>query len=199
MSKKLGRTKRTVEDAAFDDSVAHAHVPGRAYEITDPTQKLLTMIGGGFFNEPKYYDPNRTTSDFYTELLTTGKISTVCVDEMGLSAQAKEVIETAHAVANGDAPEDLLVIAAWARDPERGLKLRYTPQILFCIAAAETKTKKFVPRYATKVMRRADEILDVFAAFRHLFHKQENGRYVGAFPHALKKALALAISTKSTY
>ena len=52
----------------------------------------------------------------------------------------REVLETATAVANGESPEDLLVIAAWARDTENGLKLRSTPQIMLALAAAPRKT-----------------------------------------------------------
>ena len=29
---------------------------GQSFLITDPAEKLLTMTGGSFFNEPKYYD-----------------------------------------------------------------------------------------------------------------------------------------------
>src|SRR5512137_2167131 len=140
MSKKLGISKKTHHEAVHDGTVEHKHVPGRAYEFTSPTEKLISMIGGGFFNEPKYYDTNRSYAEFYRELMTTGKISSVITGEDGLTEQDREVVETATAVANGDHPEDLLMIAAWARDPEKGLKLRYTPQIMLCIAAAMEKS-----------------------------------------------------------
>ena len=152
MSRKLGVTTKKeaaakVAKAVKSETVAHTRVPGRAYEMSDPTAKLITQIGGGFFNEQRYYDKNRSPAAFYGELCSTGAISSVYVDKMGLSEQAKLVMETAHHVAQSDTPEDLLVIAAWARDPENGLKLRYTPQIMLCIAAANERTKKFVPFY----------------------------------------------------
>src|SRR3954447_16217499 len=132
---KLGFSKPTTHDLVHEETVAHAHVPGRAYEVADPSQKLVHLIGGGFFNEPRYYDPNRSYAEFMTELLSTGKIASTIVDEQGLTAQAREVIEAAVAVALGDDPEDLLIIAWWARDPREGLRLRTTPQILLALAA----------------------------------------------------------------
>jgi hypothetical protein len=204
---KFGMKKTSVHDRADAEQVAHKHVPGRAYEVGDAVTKLIHTIGGGFFNEPKYYDSNRSAHDFYKELFSTGSISSTIVDEMGLTEQAREVLETATAVANGPTPEDLLVIAAWARDTKNGLKLRSTPQIMLALAAAHPQTKAFVPKYATSVMRRADEIRQVFGAFRHLFmaagddQKATDGKsgrkarqHRGALPHSLRKALALALA-----
>jgi hypothetical protein len=190
-----------------DTPVAHRHVPGSAFNVADPVTKLVHMVGGGFFNEPKYYDSNRPPVAFYAELAATGKIASVLVDETGLSEQASEVVETAAAVACGDTPEDLLVIAAWARDTAAGLKLRATPQVLLAIAAAFPKTREFVPRYATAVIRRADEIREVFGLYRHLFMAapkpaEPNGKersHRGALPHGLRKALALAFAAQSEY
>ena len=200
MTTKLGikKTRGRSHAAVKEKTVAHKHVPGRAYEIDDPTTKLITMIGGGFFNEPKYYDTNRDPVDFYAELRATGKISSVIVDKMGLSEQAREVIQTANHVAEA-APEDLMVIAAWARDPEHGLKLRYTPQIMLALAAANQQTKPFVAKYARSVIRRADEIRHVFAAYRHLFCGKKSGLYHGAIPHCLRRALSVAFASQSIY
>lgn len=201
MSKKLGieTARGSIHTRSHDETTEHKHVPGRVHEVSDPTTKLITMIGGGFFNEPRYYDTNRSTVDFYSELRATGKISSVITDEMGLSEQARDVIEAAHAVANSDNPEDLLVIASWARDPEKGLKLRYTPQIMLCIAAANDATKGSVAKYSPQIIRRADEIRQVFAGFRHLFHEKVDGLYRGGLPHCLRKALALAFANQSAY
>src|SRR5882724_9711504 len=66
---KFGLKKTTVHDRAADEQVAHVHVPGRAYNVADPVTKLIHTIGGGFFNEPKYYDSNRSFAAFYAELL----------------------------------------------------------------------------------------------------------------------------------
>lgn len=200
---KFGTTKPTIHDHADAEQVAHQHVPGRAYEVSSPVAKLIHTIGGGFFNEPKYYDTNRSFAEFYLELLTTGRIASKIVDDRGLTEQAREVLETATAVANGDSPEDLLVIAAWARDTENGLKLRSTPQIMLALAAAHPKTRPFVPKYATAIMRRADEIRQVFGAFRDLFMAAKAGEHSrqhrGSLPHALRKALAHALAKQSEF
>ncbi|HZZ79992.1 MAG TPA: TROVE domain-containing protein [Gemmataceae bacterium] len=200
---KFGMSKPTVHDHTDAEQVAHKHVPGRAYEVKDPVTKLIHTIGGGFFNEPKYYDSSRSFAEFYIELLTTGRISSKIVDEKGLTEQAREVLETATAAANGDSPEDLLVIAAWARDTQNGLKLRSTPQIMLALAAAHPKTKPFVPKYATAIMRRADEIRQVFGVFRDLFMTGKAGehprRHHGSLPHALRKALAHALAKQSEF
>lgn len=204
---KFGTKKTTLHEYVDAEQVSHKHVPGRAYEVRDPATKLIHTIGGGFFNEPKYYDSNRSAADFFHELLSKGCISSTIVDSMGLTEQAREVLETATAVAKGPTPEDLLVIAAWARDPKEGLKLRSTPQMMLTIASAHQHTKSLVPKYATVIMRRADEIRQVFGAFRHLFmsadcESVEDGssnhhRSRGSVPHALRKALALALCEQS--
>src|SRR5262245_55360284 len=98
----------SLHDKAFAEQVAHRHVPGRAYAIDDPTTRLLHTVGGGFFNEPKYYDSNRSAEDFARELRATGKISSVIRDQLGLTEQAREVLETAQGVAASARPEDLL-------------------------------------------------------------------------------------------
>lgn len=209
---KFAMKKATVHDRAAAEQVAHKHVPGKAYNVADPVTKLIHTIGGGFFNEPKYYDSNRSYAEFMIELLTTGKIASTIKDEQGLTEQAREVLETATAVANGETPEDLLIIASWARDTENGLKLRTTPQVMLALAAAHAKTKPFVPKYATAIMRRADEVRQVFGAFRHLFmttteqqkaEAAQAGRQArphrGALPHGLRKALAHALAVQSDY
>jgi hypothetical protein len=205
---RFGTTKGTVHDRAAEEQVAHVHVPGKAYNVADPVTKLIHTIGGGFFNEPKYYDTNRSYAAFMVELLTTGKIASTIKDDQGLTEQAREVLETATAVANGDTPEDLLIVAAWARDTENGLKLRTTPQVLLALAAAHPRTRPFVPRYATAIMQRADEVRLVFGAFRHLFmttseqQKAEAAHprpHRGALPHGLRKALAHALAVQSDY
>jgi hypothetical protein len=189
----------SAHDRAYDEQVAHRHVPGRAYEVADASAKLIHMVGGGFFNEPKYYDSNRSPASFYAELAATGKISSVIVDRLGLTEQAREVLETAHAVACSACPQDLLIIAAWARDPKDGLKLRTMPAVLLALAAANDWTKPFVQRFAPDVLRRADEVRVAFGAFRHLFQAGEGRRHKGSLPHCLRKGLAAALARCSDY
>ena len=134
---KLGFSKKTIHDLVHEETVAHAHVPGRAYEVADPVAKLIHTHRRRLLQRAEVLRPQpRPTPSSMAELLTTGKIASTIVDEQGLTEQAREVIETATAVANGETPEDLLVVAAWARDPQDGLRLRTTPQILLALAAA---------------------------------------------------------------
>src|SRR5687767_12988739 len=63
-----------------------------------PGHQPFDRPSGGFFNEPKYYDSNRSVAMFYAELLSTGRISSKIVDEIGLTEQARDVLETATAV-----------------------------------------------------------------------------------------------------
>jgi hypothetical protein len=189
----------SVHDRAHAEQVAHRHVPGRAYEVADAADRLIHTVGGGFFNEPKYYDGNRSPAAFYAELAATGKISSVIVDRLGLTEQAREVLETAWAVADSPVPEDLLIVAAWARDPGDGLKLRTTPAVLLALASAHGAAKPYVARYATAVLRRADEVRLAFAFFRHFFQAGEGGRHRGALPHCLRKGLAAALAQCSDY
>jgi len=190
---KLGFEKTEGKPTVADTSVSHDHIPGRAYNLTNPAEKLMNIIGGGLFNEPRYYGSNEK-------------------DEVGLTDQANQVLDAIRGVIASSTPEDLLVIASWARDPEKGLKLRTTPQIMLAMAASDKKTQPFVRSYAPKIMLRADEIKQVFAAFRHLFQNKEkpvktvvSGKvksfrgHRGALPHSLRKALAEALSRVSLY
>jgi hypothetical protein len=190
---------KSVHEKGHEETVEHRHVPGRAYEVTSPADKLIHIIGGGFFNEPRYYDTQRSYAEFKAELLANGgKITSRILDKMGLTEQAREVVETMQAVADSDTPEDLLVIAAWARDKKKGLKLRTTPQIALTLAAANKKTQPYVRRYSTSIMDRVDEVRQVFAAFRHLF-QQNNSLHKGSFPHCLRKGISEVLAETSLY
>ena len=70
---KFAMKKGSIHDRAFAEQVPHAHVPGRAYNVADPVTKLIHTIGGGFFNEPKYYDTNRSYAEFMVELADHGQ------------------------------------------------------------------------------------------------------------------------------
>lgn len=200
MSKFAMSKPEGVHAAAHKETVAHKHVPGRAYEVENASQKLVHMIGGGFFNEPRYYESERSYADFRAQLLKEGRITDTVLDKAGLNEQAREVIKACQAVADSDSPEDLLIIARWVRDPKKGLKLRTTAQIMLTIAAAANKTKPFVKKYTPEIVLRPDEVTQVFAAFRHLFQGGVEGkRHKGTLPHSLRKGLAQAISNYSLY
>lgn len=200
MMAKLGFDKKEdIHTKIYKKTESHKHVPGRAFSIDNPSEKLINMIGGGFFNEPRYYDTNKQYVDFLNEIINKSKITDKITDELGLTEQAREVMSTMVDIANSDNPEDLLIIAAWARDTVNGLKLRTTPQIALVIAAAHEKTKPFVRKYATKIMQRIDDVKQVFAAFRHLFQSDKSGLHKGTLPHCLRKGIAEVLSKASVY
>ncbi len=149
---------------------------GEAFAITDPSLRMLTMLGSSFFNEPNYYSKPAESDEG---------------SALGLTSEAASIIETAKQIARGDNPRDLLALALWARTE---MNVRSTPQVLLAIAASEPKTKPFVRQYARKIVQRADEVRQVFAAYLALFASG-----VGAnkrnqkLPNSLKRGLADAI------
>lgn len=190
---KVGFTKETVLTKSAKQQVDHKHVPGKAFEVENPSVKLINMIGGKMFNESSYYESGRSYVEFVRELMTTGKIFKPILDSGGLTEQSREVLETAKAITESDNPEDLFVIAAWARDTENGLKLRTTPQVLFALGASSERTKSALVKYEDLIIRRADEVKQVFAAWRHLFQAK------GTIPKQLRKALAKSFNRFSDY
>ncbi len=173
---KFGTKKKdTVLDRSAKKQVKHLYVPGKAFAIEDPSAKLINVVGS-FFNEPTYYGEGGGA---------TGKD--------GLTEQARIVVETAKAVAQSSDPEDLFVIASWCRDRINGLKQRSTPQVLLAVAASEDATRPLLSSYESQVIQRADEIKQVFGAYRTLFQSS------GSLPHALRRALAKALSRFSDY
>jgi|LNFM01.1.fsa_nt_gb 60 kDa SS-A/Ro ribonucleoprotein len=159
--------------AASDVTVNRAG--GEAFSISDPSLRMLTMLGSSFFNEPNYYGKSADGEDA----------------ALGLSGDAANLLETAKQIARGDNPRDLLALALWARTE---MNVRSTPQVLLALAASEPKTKPFVRQYARKIVQRADEVRQVFAAYLALFAggvaQNKRGQKL---PNSLKRGLADAI------
>ncbi len=164
------------QSQASPSDVTLNRAAGEAFVIDDPSLRMLTMLGSSFFNEPNYYSKPAESED---------------ASALGLSSDAANIIETAKQIARGDNPRDLLALALWARTE---MNVRSTPQVLLAIAASEPKTKPFVRQYARKIVQRADEVRQVFAAYLALFASG-----VGAnkrnqkLPNSLKRGLADAI------
>lgn len=169
---KIGYSKPA--HSSKNGEVKHSFVEGPAYDIKDPVNKLIHQIGT-FFSEPTYYAGDKK-------------------NENGVTPQAQEVIDTAHAVAEAS-PEDLLILASWARDFKDGLKLRTTPQVLFAIAAAHKKTRNLLSDYESKIFLRADDIRTTFAAYNKLFVTGEKR----TLPTDFKRALAKGLARQSDY
>lgn len=144
---------------------------GEAYAISNPSLRLLTMIGSSFWNEPQYYGdaPEAERID-------------------GLSDESTRVVATAREVARSENPRDLLALALWARTE---MNVRTTPQVLLAVAAAEPATKRFVRAYTPRVVQRADEIRQAFAAYLALHAKGVAANAHGQkLPNSLKRGLA---------
>jgi hypothetical protein len=141
----------------------------KVFEIKDPSQRLITMIGAGFFNEPRYYDKSDSS-------------------EFTLSDQANEIISTAMAVAVSSNPRDLWVISRWAREE---LHMRTTPNILAAVGCHMNETKQWARKYLLSLARRGDEPVQIFSAYLALFGKP--------LPNSLKRGLADVISKFSEW
>lgn len=148
---------------------------GVAFEINDPALKLVTMTGGSFFAEPKFYSadsciPHRGQGGKFNKLeerirLNDEKlVGVVQCDE--LNDVAREVIATAVDIAKGKTPEDLLVIANWLRNE---MNIRLTPQILLVIASRFEGSKSLVRKYAPQIIRRPDDVKSALLAHRYFF------------------------------
>lgn len=178
---KLGmKSKRTFEDALREHKAATTNRPGGlAFDFESPAEFLLATIGSALFVEPKYHpdtlDPKK---------LRDGDYSTDNLDE-----QAVKIIEACREIARGPNPKDLLSLAHWARVE---MNMRTTPQIMLAVAANTGGTKPFVRRYVPRISRRADDVLQVVAAYEHLFGRK-------AFPASLKKGVADRMSKLTEY
>lgn len=134
---------------------------GDSFTLTDPVVRLLHTVGFPGFNEPTEYYRIPDTKDPRVARAFTSSFDT-------LTGSAKVIVETALAVANGDNPRDLLAIAHWLRKEGH---CRQTPLVLLACAAASKSCQRFVRGYAPQIIRRADEIVGAYAAYRYLFGK----------------------------
>jgi len=148
---------------------------GVAFEVSDPSLKLITMTGGSFFAEPKFYNgdavvPNRGQGGQFEQLarrleIVDGKLKGFASCEE-LNDVAREVVATAIDVATGDNPEDILAIANWLRNE---MNIRLTPQVLLVVASRLDETKTMVRRYAPHIIKRPDEVKTCLLVHRFFF------------------------------
>lgn len=169
---RLGMIKPTASTAVKNHPARTVNkAGGEAFDITDPSLRLLTMVGSSFWNEPQYYGdaPGATRLP-------------------GLTDEATLIVETAKEIARGDNPRDLLALALWARSE---MNIRTTPQVLLAIAASEPRTKAFVRGYTPRIVQRADELRQVFAAYLSLFAGGVGANQRGQkLPNSLKKGIS---------
>ncbi|MFA4987873.1 MAG: TROVE domain-containing protein, partial [Candidatus Brocadiia bacterium] len=154
---------------------------GVSFDIKDPATKLITMTGGSFFAEPRFYSdetcvparlPDGTFDKLDQRLQTIRKgaseILTVNACEE-LDTVAQDIINTAWAILSGKNPKDLFVIAHWLRQE---MNIRLTPQVLLVLASRHPAGQPFVREYAPKIVSRPDEVKTCILLHRFFFgHK----------------------------
>jgi hypothetical protein len=180
MSRVGIRKPRTIRDQVLEHkSVTKNRADGVAFNIDDPSEYLLATIGSAMFVEPKYYKDTQDLSK-----LKEREFSTVGLDE-----QAVQIINACFRIAESKNPRDLLALAHWARVE---LNMRTTPQVMLAVAANHEGTKRFVRNYVPLIARRADDVLQVVAAYEHLFGWK-------GFPACLKKGVSDRMSNMTEY
>ena len=172
--KKLAQDKhRGDREPSLSKKATLNRAGGEAFEIENPTLKLLTMTGGAFFSEPKYYsfeEPVRGSDGKIANLkariqkIEDGMASFLNCEE--LDDTAREVINTAIEVANSDNPRDLLRLAAWLRND---MNIRLTPQVLLVIASQNANTQPHIKDFADKIILRPDEVKTCLMLHRFFF------------------------------
>ena len=164
---------------------------GLAFEVADPAVRLITMVGASFFDEPTFYDEGDAQDNSNWPSVIDAQLSSAGLPLFrtnALSERTRETILTATAVAATKHPRDLLAVAHWAR---REMNIRTTPCVLLAIAASQVRTKPFVRDYCCKIIYRADELRQVFAAYLHLFGRP--------FPNSLNRGLADAFGNAGEF
>ena len=140
---------------------------GVAFEIEDAATKLITMTGGAFFAEPRYY----STID-KAETSQRIRIANNAVEDYNhteLDSVAMDIIATAVDIIKSENPKDILSIANWLRNE---CNIRLTPQVLYVIASRFDETKPYIREYASKIIKRPDEIKTCLMLHRYLFGKK---------------------------
>ena len=169
---------QTLPSNAANASVNRAG--GVAFEISDPSLKLVTMTGGSFFAEPTFYAgtlaakrvsavkgaSTREKFDRMEQRLLAVDNKTTWIDTSDVDSVTKEILATATAIAEGPNPEDLLIIAKWLR---KDMNIRATPQALLVVASRLDATKPFVRKYAPHIVVRPDEVKTCLLMHRFFF------------------------------
>jgi len=175
------KARKSVKVQSLPSQAANAgfnRAGGVAFEVADPALKLITMAGGSFFAEPKFYSVEDCKAvrgaggklDKLTQRveLADGRLKGI-METAELDDTARELLGTAVAIAHGKNPEDLMAIANWLRNE---VNIRLTPQVLLILASRLSGTQALVRRYAPHIVRRPDEVKTCLLLHRYFFgHK----------------------------
>jgi len=138
----------------------------------------------GKSREINYMGTNAYRLDNRTRLLNIVGTTFVAEPTYYELDDVKEIIE----MCQKDKSEFILQLAAYARNE---LYLRSAPTLLLVIAANINETKPLVRKYATKIIKRVDQMTEALAMQLALFGKP--------IPNSLKKAIASAFITFDEY
>lgn len=127
-------------------------------------EKLIEQVLGAFWNEDSFYTKGSKTSS--------------------------SIVDGVKKVAETD-PKFVLQLATYARN---FLYLRTTPQVLLVEAANIEACKPFVRAYTPKIVKRADELIEVTS-----YQLARNGGSHKGFPNSLKRGLADAFANFDEY
>jgi len=192
MSTLTSKARKTIRTQNLPSNSSDAGVNragGVAFEVKDPALKLVTMAGGSFFAEPKFYSADacvakRGANGKMEKLsqrieIADGKLKDVIKSDE-LDDTARELLSAAIAVAESQNPEDLLAIANWLRNE---VDIRLTPQVLLILASRLPGTQPFVRRYAKVIVQRPDEVKTCILLHRYFFGSK-----------TIKNSLAMGLS-----
>ncbi len=163
---------------------------GLGYDEPNAAVKMITM-SVGLLEEPTYYSETGSLKDLEHSAKINHHLQNAGFKKHNtdnLFLRSRELLSSAIAVARSKHPRDVLAIGHWLR---REMNIRTTPCVLLAIAASQVKTKPFVREYCSKIICRADELRQVFAAYMHLFGRP--------LPNSLKRGLADAFGKFSEF
>lgn len=178
VKKKIRRKAKNASKASEREDAMLNRAGGVAFDINNPSVKLITMTGGSFFMEPRYYTadsciPQRNSDGKLgklqrrLEVVNKKAASVIKVhDQDGLDDVATEIVATIWDVLESDNPKDALSIAHWLR---REMNIRLTPQVILVLASHNPNSQPFVREYAPLVIQRADEVQTCIMLHRYFF------------------------------
>ena len=163
---------------------------GRGFTATNALDSLIMKVGKPGFSEPAYYGKAAAEQCI--------SVADLKLHVAGLTADAVGILEdivlAASAPEPGDEAADVLRLAAYLRNENN---VRLTPQIMLAVCGKIRAVQRDCRRYAPRIITRADEIKEVFAAARALFNPvtvagdkyHARALHAGSVSKTLKKVL----------
>lgn len=186
-------SKKTKTEAAV--SVTNK-AGGKGYRASSALDALIMKVGKPGFSEPTYYgDPQESIMKKMGDL----EVNVENLTEEAVSILEDIVLAVKDAVHSKKQDElaDVLRLACYLRNEN---KIRMTPQVILAMCSKIPALQHLCRLYAPKIVVRADEIKEAFAAARFLFNpvskddKYGRASHHGTISKSLKKALGDSFS-----